>query len=54
MNWPAPVAEDSGFLARALPPLSTWTMRSVSVSTAESSVAIATVTVPSGSMASPS
>jgi len=31
MNWPRPVAEEFGFLAVALPPLSTWMMRLVRI-----------------------
>ena len=34
MNWPRPVADDLGFLARAEPPLSTWMIRLTSFSTA--------------------
>lgn len=67
MNWPRPAADDSGFLARALPPLSTWMMRLTRISMAVPSrpaavggvdssalgVAASATALPSGSTATP-
>ena len=53
MNWPSPVAEESGFLAFARPPDSTMMMRCTSCEVAESAPSGRSTSAVSGSTARP-